>query len=144
MSDTYTLADVLPKNAKFSTFTQAITDAGLTEKLRETGPFTVFAPTNEAFAKLPAEILSDLLKPENKAKFVGILNYHIIKGKVLAAEIVKLKSATTIQGQELRIEANNGIKINGARLGARDLEVSNGIIHSIDTVLAAAAVVKVV
>jgi uncharacterized surface protein with fasciclin (FAS1) repeats len=143
MSDTYTLADVLQRDAKFSTLTKVIIEAGLTEKLRETGPFTIFAPTNEAFAKVPAETMADLLKPENKSMFADILKYHIIHGKVLTPEIAKLTTAKTIQGQEIKIDATNGIKINGARLQVRNFEASNGIIHAIDTVLAPAAAAKV-
>ena len=143
MSDSYTLADVLQKDAKFSTLTKAISDAGLNDKLREAGPFTILAPTNAAFAKLPAETITDLIKPENKSMFAEILNYHIIHGKVMSADIAKLKTAKTIQGQEIKIDATDGIKINGARLQARNFEASNGIIHAIDTVLAPAATAKV-
>jgi len=144
MADHYTLDDVLRRDSKFSTFTQAISDAGLNDKLREIGPFTIFAPTNTAFAKLSAGILSDLLKPENKAKFVGILTYHIIEGKVMAAELAKITTAKTLQGQSLKIEATDGIKINGARLQARNVDATNGVIHTIDTVLAPATISAVV
>ncbi len=140
MSDHYTLDDVLRRDSKFSTFTQAISDAGLNDKLRESGPFTIFAPTNTAFAKLSADILSDLRKPENKAKFVEILTYHIIQGKVMAAELAQITTAKTLQGQPLKIEATDGIKINGARLQARNVDATNGVIHTIDTVLAPAAI----
>lgn len=143
MSDHYTLADVLQRDAKFSIFVKAISDAGLNDKLRESGPFTIFAPTNTAFSKLPPEIMTDLLKPENKAKFVGILNFHIIDGKVTSAEIAKLKSAQTLQGQQIKFDTTDSIKINGARLQARNVEATNGLIHSIDTVLAPAATAKV-
>lgn len=142
MSDNYTLADCLQRDAKFSLFAQAVSDAGLNDKLRETGPFTIFTPTNTAFAKLSPEIMTDLLKPENKAKFAEILSYHIIYGKVLTPEIIKLTSAQTVQGQELSIENRDGIKINGARLGARNFEASNGIIHSIDTLLTPAIIAQ--
>ncbi len=143
MSDHYTLADVIGRDSKFSTFTKAINDAGLYDKLREVGPFTIFAPTNTAFAKLPAETMTDLLKPENKAKFVGILSYHIIEGKVTAAELSKLKSAKSLQGQPINFETTDGIKINGARLQARNVDATNGLIHSIDTVLTPATTAKV-
>lgn len=143
MPDNYTLADVLQKDAKFSTLVKALSDAGLTDKLRETGPFTILAPTNEAFAKLPTELMTDLLKPENKSKFAGILSYHLIHGKVMSEDIAKLTTAKTLQGQEIKIDVTNGIKINGARLQARNFEASNGIIHAIDTVLAPAATATV-
>lgn len=135
MSDHYTLADVLGRDSKFSTFLTAINNAGLYDKLREVGPFTIFAPTNTAFAKLPAETMTDLLKPENKVRFAGILNYHIIQGKVTAAELIKLSTAKTLQGQPIKFETTDGIKINGARLQARNVDATNGLIHSIDTVL---------
>lgn len=143
MADNYTLADVLQKDAKFSTLITAITEAGLSNKLKETGPFTIFAPTNEAFSKIPAETMTDLLKPENKSMFSDIVNYHIIHGKVMTNEIAKLHTAKTLQGQEIKIDATNGIKINDARLQARNFEASNGIIHAIDTVLAPAATAKI-
>ena len=143
MADFYTLADVLGRDAKFSTFTKAISDAGLTAKLRETGPFTILAPTNEAFSKVPAETLADLQKPENKSMFVEILNYHILPGKLMSAEIGRLMVVKTLQGQEIKIDASNGIKINGARLQARNVDATNGVLHAIDTLLAPAATAKV-
>lgn len=143
MADFYTLADVLGRDAKFSTFTKAISDAGLTAKLRETGPFTILAPTNEAFSKVPVETLTDLQKPENKSKFVEILNYHILPGKIMSAEIGRLMVVKTLQGQEIKIDASNGIKINGARLQARNVDATNGVLHAIDTLLAPAATAKV-
>jgi uncharacterized surface protein with fasciclin (FAS1) repeats len=143
MSDNYTLVDLLQKDAKFSTIAKAISDAGLTEKLREAGPFTLLAPTNDAFAKVSAETMTDLRKPENKSMFADILKYHVIHGKNMTTDITKLKTAKTLQGQEIKIDATDGIKINGARLQARNVEASNGIIHAIDTVLAPAAAAKV-
>ena len=140
MFDNHTLAYVLQKDVKFTTLITAINDAGLMDKLRENGPFTILAPTDAAFAKLPAGMLTDLGKPENKSRFAEILKYHIIPGKVMAADMAKLKTARTIQGQELTIEASESIKINGARLQARNVEASNGVIHAIDTVLTPAAV----
>ncbi len=140
MSDNYTLAEVIKRDSKFSKFIEAINDADFMEKLRETGPFTVFAPTNNAFAKIPEEILSDLRKPENKEKFRGILSYHVILGKIMSQDIAKMKTAKTLQGQELKIYVNDGVKINDARLQARDVDATNGVIHSIDTVLAPLAI----
>ena len=143
MADFYTLMDVLQRDSKFSTLCEAINEAGLVESFRKPGPFTIFAPTNNAFAKLLPETLTDLLKPENKSKFAEILNYHLIPGKVMANEILKLKSAKTIQGKDLAIESKEGLKINGARLLARNVEASNGIIHAIDTVLTLTATANV-
>lgn len=144
MSDHYTLADCLQRDAKFSVFAQAVSDAGLNNKLREPGPFTIFAPNNAAFTLLSPEMMTDLFKSENKANLVNILSYHIIYDKVMSPEIAKLTSALTIQGQELRIENRDGIKINEARLGARNFEASNGVIHAINTLLLPAVIAKAV
>lgn len=143
MSDHYTLADVLGRDAKFSTFTKVISDAGLTAKLREPGPFTILAPTNEAFSKVPAETLTDLQKPENRSMLLEILNYHILPGKKMSAEIGRLMAVKTLQGQDIKIDATNGIKINGARLQARNVDATNGVLHAIDTLLTPAATAKV-
>jgi uncharacterized surface protein with fasciclin (FAS1) repeats len=139
MFDNHTIAYVLQKDFKFSTLAKALTETGLLDKLRENGPFTLLAPTNEAFTKLAPDALRDLVKPENKSKLAEILNYHLIPDKFMAADIAKLKSAKTLQGQELKIETAESIKINGARLQARNVEASNGVIHAIDTVLVPSA-----
>ena len=117
----------------FSTLVTAIQEAGLVETLSGPGPFTVFAPTDEAFAKLPEGTLEAVLA--DKAKLASILTYHVVPGKVLAADVVNLTSATTVQGGDLAIDATDGVKVNGANVTATDVEASNGVIHVIDAVL---------
>jgi len=114
----------------------AVKAAGLVDTLNSAGPFTVFAPTNAAFAKLPAGTVESLLKPENKAKLTAILTYHVVAGKVTAADVVKLKSADTVNGKAVKITAgHHGVKVNDANVTATDIKASNGVIHVIDTVL---------
>jgi uncharacterized surface protein with fasciclin (FAS1) repeats len=114
----------------------AVKAAGLVDTLKGDGPFTVFAPTNEAFAKLPEGTLEMLLQPENKDKLVAILTYHVVPGKVMAAEVINLTKATTVQGQDLTIKAMDGkVMIDNAMVTATDIEAKNGVIHVIDTVV---------
>jgi uncharacterized surface protein with fasciclin (FAS1) repeats len=125
-------------NADFSTLVAAVKAAGLVEALSGPGPLTVFAPTNAAFAKLPAGTVEGLLKPENKAKLVSILTYHVLAGKVAAADAIKLdgKSAKTLNGQDIAISVKGGkVLINDATVIAADVAASNGVIHAVDTVL---------
>ncbi len=104
--------------------------------MKGSGPFTVLAPTDEAFAKLPAGTVENLLKPENKDMLVKILTYHVIPGDVRAATVVTLKKAKTVQGQDVKIKSKNGmVMINGAKVVKTDVEASNGVIHVIDSVL---------
>ena len=119
----------------FSTLAKALTAAGLVATLKGDGPFTVFAPTDEAFAKLPQATLSDLLKPENKEKLTSILTYHVVPGKITASQVANISKAVTVQGQSLTVDTKDGVKINGAKVIAADVEASNGVIHVIDTVL---------
>jgi len=131
-----TIVDVAAANADFETLVAAVKAAGLAETLSGPGPFTVFAPTDEAFAKLPAGTLEDLLKPENKAKLAAILTYHVVAGKVLAADAVKLDKATTVNGADADINVNGStVTIDGATITATDVAASNGVIHVIDTVM---------
>ncbi|HSB87849.1 MAG TPA: fasciclin domain-containing protein, partial [Ilumatobacteraceae bacterium] len=110
------------------------------QTLKGKGPFTVFAPTDEAFAKLPAGTLADLLKPENKAKLVSILTYHVVPGKVMASQVTGLKSAKTVNGQSVTISVVDGkVMIDEAHVVKTDIATSNGVIHVIDTVLLPAA-----
>ena len=110
--------------------------AGLVETLKGPGPFTVFAPTDEAFAKLPPGTVENLLKPENKAQLQKILKYHVVAGNVTAADAMKLHSAKTVEGQAIAIKTANGVvMVNGAKVVKADIETSNGVIHVIDTVL---------
>jgi uncharacterized surface protein with fasciclin (FAS1) repeats len=120
----------------FITLVAAVKAAGLVDTLKGPGPFTVFAPTDAAFAKLPAGTLESLLKPENKAKLVSILTYHVVAGKVMAADVVKLKSAKTVEGESIAIKtADGGVMVDKAHVTKTDIETSNGVIHVIDTVL---------
>ncbi len=117
----------------FSTLVSAVQAADLVETLSGPGPFTVFAPTDEAFAKLPAGTLEALL--DDKAKLASILTYHVVAGKVMAADVVKMTSAKTVQGQTVTIDTSNGVMVNNAKVVTTDIETSNGVIHVIDTVL---------
>ncbi len=132
------IVDTAAGNKDFSTLVAAVQAAGLVETLKSKGPFTVFAPTNAAFAKLPAGTVESLLKPENKATLVKILTYHVVSGKVLAADVVKLdgKMVKTVQGSEVSISVAGGkVKVNDSNVIITDIETSNGVIHVIDTVL---------
>jgi len=131
-----TITDIAVGNPDFSTLVAALTAAGLAETLMGEGPFTVFAPTNEAFAKLPAGTLDELLKPENKQKLTDILLYHVVSGSVLAADVVNLSEAETVQGQKVEIKVDMGkVMINSATVTATDILADNGVIHVIDSVL---------
>ena len=121
---------------QFKTLAAALGAAGLVETLQGKGPFTVFAPTDEAFAKLPKDTVEELLKPENKAKLTSILTYHVVSGKVMAKDVVGLESAKTVNGQSLAIAAKDGgVTIGGAKVVKADIDCSNGVIHVIDSVL---------
>ena len=123
-------------NADFSTLVAALQAAGLVDTLQGDGPFTVFAPTNAAFAKLPEGTVEDLLKPENKAKLTEILTYHVVSGKVMAADVVKLKSALTVQGGDISVMTMGGnVMLDNANVVSTDIDTSNGVIHVIDAVL---------
>jgi len=119
----------------FKTLVAAVQAAGLAEALQSPGPFTVFAPTDEAFGKLPPGTVESLLKPENKEKLVAILKYHVVPGKVTSGEVVKLTSAKTLHGKELQIHASQGVKVNDANVIKADIQATNGVIHVIDRVL---------
>jgi len=121
---------------KFSTLVAAVKAAGLVDTLKGPGPFTVFAPTDEAFAKLPPGTLEMLLKPENKAKLQSILTYHVVAGKVMAHDVMGLHSAKTVEGQNVTIDTmNGGVMVNNAHVIKTDIVASNGVIHVIDTVI---------
>ena len=130
MSD---IVDTAVKAGSFTTLVAAVKAAGLVETLKGTGPFTVFAPTDEAFAKLPSGTVEALLKDVPKLK--KILTYHVIAGKVMAADVVKLKSAKTVEGSDVKIDASNGVKIDRSTVTTPDVAADNGVIHIIDTVL---------
>ena len=130
------IVDTAVAAGSFKTLAAALTAADLVGTLKGKGPFTVFAPTDEAFAKLPAGTLDDLLKPANKAKLQGILTYHVVSGKVMAADVVKLKSAKTVNGQSLAIKVKDGgVMVDNAKVTKTDIECTNGVIHIIDTVV---------
>ncbi|MER3444439.1 MAG: hypothetical protein C4333_10105 [Meiothermus sp.] len=130
-----TIAQIVASNPNFSTLLAAVQAAGLTETLSGPGPFTVFAPTNAAFAKIPKADLDALLK--DKAALTKVLTYHVVAGKVGSADVVKLKEAKTVQGQNVTIAVSNGtVILNGnSKVTAVDIQASNGVIHVIDTVL---------
>ena len=131
-----TIVEVAAANKDFSTLVAAVKAAGLVEVLSEKGPFTVFAPTNAAFEKLPVGTVEGLLKPEAKEKLTQVLTYHVVPGKVLAADVVKLKEAKTVQGGKVAIAADDkGVTIDKAKVVQTDIECSNGVIHVIDAVL---------
>jgi uncharacterized surface protein with fasciclin (FAS1) repeats len=136
MKPTQNIVEVAAGNPDFETLVAAIKAAGLVETLSGKGPFTVFAPTDDAFAKLPPGTLEDLLKPENKEKLVSILTYHVVSGKVKAADVVKLDTATTVNGKAADVNVANGkVTIDNANVTATDIAASNGVIHVIDTVI---------
>jgi len=120
----------------FKTLAAALQAAGLVDTLKGPGPFTVFAPTDEAFAKLPAGTVENLLKPENKQKLISILTYHVVAGKVMASEVVKLHEAKTVNGQDVKIMVEDGkVTADKANVVKTDIQCTNGVIHVIDTVL---------
>jgi uncharacterized surface protein with fasciclin (FAS1) repeats len=130
------IVDTAEAAGSFKTLAAALQAAGLVETLKGAGPFTVFAPTDDAFAKLPAGTVEDLLKPENKATLVKILTYHVVAGKVLAKDVVKLHEAKTVAGPNVAIQAGSmGVKINESKVIKTDIAASNGVIHVIDAVL---------
>ncbi len=130
------IVDTAVAAGSFKTLVAALKAAGLVDTLKGKGPFTVFAPTDDAFAKLPAGTVDELLKPENKQKLIAILTYHVVAGKVTAAQAMKLNSAKTVNGQSLAISTDGGmVKINDATVTKADIMCSNGVIHVIDTVL---------
>lgn len=130
------IVDTAVGAGSFKTLVAAVQAAGLVETLKGEGPFTVFAPTDEAFAKLPAGTVESLLKPENKEKLVAVLTYHVVPGKVLAADVVKLKEAPTVQGSKAKVTVANGtVSIDAAKVIKTDILTSNGVIHVIDSVI---------
>jgi len=130
-----TVVDIAIGSPDHTTLVAAVKAAGLVETLSGPGPFTIFAPTNAAFAKLPAGTVDSLLKPENKAKLVAILTYHVVPAKVMAAD-VKTGEAPTVNGKKLTLKADGmGVMVNNAKVIATDLVGSNGVIHVVDTVI---------
>jgi uncharacterized surface protein with fasciclin (FAS1) repeats len=130
------IVEVAASAGSFNTLVAAVQAAGLVETLKGAGPFTVFAPTDAAFAKLPAGTVESLLLPENRDQLVAILTFHVVSGKVMASDVVNLESAQTVQGQELMISIKDGVPmVNDSQITQTDIAASNGVIHVIDTVL---------
>lgn len=129
------IVDTAVAAGSFKTLVAAVKAAGLVETLKGAGPFTVFAPTDEAFAKLPAGTVETLLKPENKDKLVAILTYHVVSGKVMAADVVKMTEAKTVNGKSLTVKADGGVMIDNAKVIKTDIVCTNGVIHVIDSVV---------
>ena len=127
------IVDTAVSAGSFTTLVAAVKAAGLVDTLKGAGPFTVFAPTDEAFAKLPAGTVEARLK--DIPKLTKILTYHVVSGKVMVADVVKLKSAKTVEGSEVKIDASNGVKINDSTVTTADVAADNGVIHIIDSVL---------
>lgn len=134
-ASTSNLVDTAAANGSFKTFGQAIEKAGLSDTLRGTGPFTVFAPTDAAFEKLPAGRLETLFKPENKAELASVMNYHVVSGNKSAADVGKWQNARTVNGQDAPIKHVDGkVSIDGAQVTKADIISANGVIHGIDKV----------
>lgn len=130
------IVDTAVSAGQFKTLAAALQAAGLVETLKGEGPFTVFAPTDKAFGKLPKGTVEELLKPENKEKLIAVLTYHVVPGKVLAEDVVKLSKAKTVQGSEVKITVKDGkVKVNDAKVTATDIQASNGVIHVINKVI---------
>jgi len=136
MSSEPDIVDIAAADDQFSTLVAAVTAAGLVDTLKGDGPFTVFAPTNAAFAALPAGTVEDLLKPENKAKLIAILTYHVVPGAVTSDQLAgKRMDVATVQGQTVHVDGRRGVKVNSSKVTTADIIASNGVIHVIDRVL---------
>ncbi len=130
------IVDTAVSAGSFNTLVAAVKAAGLVDTLKGDGPFTVFAPTDEAFAALPAGTVEDLLKPENKDKLVSILTYHVVPGKVMAADVSSKKmNVATVQGSEVFINGMSGVSVDNAKVIKANIETDNGVIHVIDAVI---------
>jgi uncharacterized surface protein with fasciclin (FAS1) repeats len=135
--ETNDLVDTAVAAGQFKTLAAALEAAGLIDELKGAGPFTVFAPTDEAFAKLPAGTVETLLKPENKEKLKAVLLYHVVPGNVTADQVTKLngRSVKTLQGSSVKVKTSHGVRVDNAKVTQTDVKASNGVIHVIDTVL---------
>jgi uncharacterized surface protein with fasciclin (FAS1) repeats len=129
------IVDTAVGAGSFTTLVAAVEAAGLVETLKGEGPFTVFAPTDAAFAALPAGTVEDLLKPENKDQLTAILTYHVVPGKVMSTDLSEGLTAATVQGANVTITLEGGAKVNGATISTADIEATNGVIHVIDAVI---------
>ena len=129
------IVEIAAGDSTFSTLVAAVTAADLVETLSGEGPFTVFAPTDEAFAALPEGTVANLLLPENKDQLIAVLTYHVVPGKVMSTDLVDDMKAATVQGGELTVDLDNGVMINDANVVAADIDATNGVIHVIDKVI---------
>jgi uncharacterized surface protein with fasciclin (FAS1) repeats len=130
------IVDTAVAAGTFKTLVAAVGAAELVSTLKGAGPFTVFAPSDEAFARLPAGTVESLIKPENKAKLTSILTFHVLAGKVMAADVSgKVLSPSSVQGQALNVDGTHGVTVNGAKVTTADINCTNGVIHVIDTVI---------
>ncbi|CAJ1369901.1 fasciclin domain-containing protein [Roseibium album] len=130
------IVDTAVGAGSFNTLVAAVQAAGLVDTLKGEGPFTVFAPTDEAFAALPEGTVENLLKPENKDQLVAILTYHVVPGKVMSSDIAGKKAeVASVQGDKISVDATDGVKVDGAKVVTADIETSNGVIHVIDAVI---------
>lgn len=130
------IVDTAVAAGQFNTLVAAVQAAGLVDTLKGKGPFTVFAPTDDAFAALPEGTVDNLLKPENKDKLVSILTYHVVPGKIMSKDIAgKKANVKTVQGTDIAVDAMNGVMVNDAKVVGADVEASNGVIHVIDKVI---------
>ncbi len=129
------IVDTAAGAGSFNTLVAAVEAAGLVETLKGDGPFTVFAPTDEAFAALPEGTVDNLLKPENKDQLVAVLTYHVVPGKVMSGDLSNNMMATTVEGSDVTIMTDGGVKIDEASVVTADIEATNGVIHVIDTVI---------
>lgn len=133
--DSKDIVDTAAGAGTFNTLVAAVTAADLVDTLKSEGPFTVFAPTDEAFAALPEGTVDDLLKPENKEQLISVLTYHVVPGKVMSGDLSNGMEAATVQGSNVTIMTEDGVKVNEASVVTADIEASNGVIHVIDAVI---------
>jgi uncharacterized surface protein with fasciclin (FAS1) repeats len=142
MSDKLNLIDTIASHDKFSTFTRLMASSGTNRVFDADGPFTVFVPTNDAFAQVPEHKINELLNEKNQEKLKSLLSYHILPGKVMAANLGSAPTRKAVSGEELRFSDSNGLKVNGASVQARNIEATNGVVHAVDAVLAPFVVTK--
>jgi uncharacterized surface protein with fasciclin (FAS1) repeats len=129
------IVDIAAGSDQFETLVAAVTAAELVETLKSDGPFTVFAPTDDAFAALPEGTVENLLKPENRDQLIAVLTYHVVPGKVMSTDLTDDMTAATVQGGSITVDLDNGVMINDANVVSADIEASNGVIHVIDKVI---------
>ena len=134
-ADTKDIVDTAVSAGKFKTLVAAVTEADLVETLKSKGPFTVFAPTDEAFAALPDGTLETLLKPENKQQLIDVLTYHVVAAKVMSTDLEDGQEAASVQGEKITVDLEDGVMINDASVKMADVKASNGVVHVIDKVI---------